>query len=96
MNCEYLADQRCGCFLLYGCDYAVVISVFASIIMWLFYVLYFSNNLAEEDGMSGCFAIVFLFYVYLSHDVASGSDITPCNKINTPPVVYIFTTVLVT
>ena len=26
----------------------------------------------------------------LSHDVASGSDITPCNKINKPLVVYRF------
>ena len=27
---------------------------------------------------------------YLSHDIASGSDITPCNKINKPLVVYRF------
>ena len=26
-------------------------------------------------------------YLYLSHDVASGSDITPCNKIDKPLVV---------
>ena len=30
-------------------------------------------------------------YKYLSYDVASESDITPCNKINTPLVVYRFT-----
>ena len=28
--------------------------------------------------------------IYLSHDVASGSDITPCNKIHKPLVVYRF------
>ena len=28
--------------------------------------------------------------LYLSHDVASGNDITPCNKINKPLVVYKF------
>ena len=27
----------------------------------------------------------------LSYDVASGSEITPCNKIDKPPVVYRFT-----
>ena len=27
----------------------------------------------------------------LSHDVASGSEITQCNKIDKPPVVYRFT-----
>ena len=27
---------------------------------------------------------------YLSHDVASGSDITPCNQIDKPLVVYRF------
>ena len=27
---------------------------------------------------------------YLSHDIASGSDITLCNKINKPPVLYKF------
>ena len=30
-------------------------------------------------------------YEYLSHDVASGSEITPCNKICKPLVVYRFT-----
>ena len=26
--------------------------------------------------------------MYLSHDVASGNDITPCNKIDKPLVLY--------
>ena len=30
-------------------------------------------------------------YPFLSHDVASGSEITPCNKIDKPLVVYRFT-----
>ena len=30
----------------------------------------------------------------LSHDVASGSDITPCNKIDKPLVVYRFSNVM--
>ena len=30
-------------------------------------------------------------YEYLSYDVASGSEITPCNKICKPLVVYRFT-----
>ena len=29
--------------------------------------------------------------IYLSYDVASGSEITPCNKIGKPLVVYRFT-----
>ena len=31
-----------------------------------------------------------MILISLSHDVASGSDITPCNKIDKPLVVYIF------
>ena len=31
-----------------------------------------------------------LFYFILSYDVASGSEITPCNKINKPQVAYRF------
>ena len=30
-------------------------------------------------------------YLVLSYDVASGSEITPCNKIDKPLVVYRFT-----
>ena len=32
-----------------------------------------------------------MFYNNLSYDVASGSEITPCNKIDKPLVVYRFT-----
>ena len=32
-----------------------------------------------------------MFYACLSHDVASGSEITPWNKIDKPLVVYRFT-----
>ena len=31
------------------------------------------------------------YYIYLSYDVVSGSEITPCNKIDKPLVVYRFT-----
>ena len=31
-----------------------------------------------------------IFYYFLSHDVASGSDITPCNRIDKPLVVHRF------
>ena len=34
---------------------------------------------------------VFCAELALSYDVASGSEITPCNKIDKPLVVYIFT-----
>ena len=32
-----------------------------------------------------------VYIVHLSYDVASGSEITPCNKIDKPLVVYRFT-----
>ena len=35
--------------------------------------------------------IEYLFYLFLSYDVASGSEIKPCNKIDKPLVVYRFT-----
>ena len=35
--------------------------------------------------------LLFVVEPILSHDVASGSDITLCNKICKPPVVYRFT-----
>ena len=35
--------------------------------------------------------LTFMGYVILSYDVASGSEITPCNKICKPLVVYRFT-----
>ena len=34
--------------------------------------------------------IFHIFKEHLSYDVASGSGITPCNKIYKPPVVYRF------
>ena len=34
--------------------------------------------------------IVLVHNTLLSHDVASGSEITPCNKIDKPLVVYRF------
>ena len=35
--------------------------------------------------IKSCYVILC---IYLSHGVASGSDITPCNKIDKPLVVY--------
>ena len=37
-----------------------------------------------------------LLYIYLSYDVASGSEILPCNKIHIPLVVYRFTGIVMT
>ena len=34
--------------------------------------------------------LILTFKTFLSYDVASGSEITPCNKINKPLVVYRF------
>ena len=34
--------------------------------------------------------------ILLSHDVTSGSEITPCNKIDKPLVVYRFTGIVMT
>ena len=36
-------------------------------------------------------SLVFNIYTLLSYDVASGSEITPCNKIDKPLVVLRFT-----
>ena len=41
------------------------------------------NNLTGQSLLN--------FYLNLSYDVASGSEITPCNKIDKPLVVYRFT-----
>ena len=38
----------------------------------------------------GKFHSAKILYFLLSHDVASGKDITPCNKIDKPLVVYRF------
>ena len=35
--------------------------------------------------------MIFTEVIYLSYDVASGSEITPCNEIDKPLVVYRFT-----
>ena len=32
---------------------------------------------------------VLIIYFILSHDVASGSEITPCTEINSPPVALV-------
>ena len=37
------------------------------------------------------FFILFIYLYTLSYDAASGSEITPCNKIDKPLVVYRFT-----
>ena len=37
------------------------------------------------------FVLSWVHYGILSYDVASGSEITPCNKIDKPLVVYTFT-----
>ena len=49
-----------------------------------------------QKDTSGEFSFSVFFninsYLFnLSYDVASGSEITPCNKIDTPLVVYRFT-----
>ena len=35
--------------------------------------------------------VLSVFYCFLSYDVLFESEITPCNKIDKPPVVYRFT-----
>ena len=37
--------------------------------------------------------IIIIIFMYLSHDVTSGSEITPRNKIDKPIVVYRFSNV---
>ena len=37
------------------------------------------------------YTVMLKVYYLLSYDVASGSEITPCNKIDKPLVVYRFT-----
>ena len=49
-------------------------------------LVFFVNGKKVSEIMSG-----HEKYVRLSHDVASGSEITPCNKICKPLVVYQFT-----
>ena len=46
--------------------------------------MFFEQNIAINDHNDA-------MILYLSYDVASGSEITPCNKIDKPLVVYRFT-----
>ena len=67
------------------------------------YVLYYQIPRKIEWGIawSECInSLVFNNFVKmkkininLSHDVSSGSDITPCTKIDKPPVVYRFSSI---
>ena len=43
-----------------------------------------------EDGQSSSNIKLVSFEHILSYDIASGSEITPCNKIDKPLVVYRF------
>ena len=48
--------------------------------------------LNQYTEMSHTVKVIFFYYfLFLSYDVASGSEITPCNKIDKPLVVYRFT-----
>ena len=40
------------------------------------------------DTYRNWFNLCTIFYFHLSHDIASESEIMPCNKIDTPLVVY--------
>ena len=51
----------------------------------------FSPFLPNNYVMKHNSAILYQIYLHLSYDVASGSEITPCNKICKPLVVYRFT-----
>ena len=44
-----------------------------------------------QTKFAGGIKNVHMCYIYLSYDVAPGSEITPCNKICKPLVVYRFT-----
>ena len=46
-----------------------------------------SSYMVRSDGADALTDV----YIRLSYDVASGSEITPCNKIDKPLVVYRFT-----
>ena len=55
------------------------------------------NMFLSNNPSSGSKFVEFaLFYYVLTYDVASGSEITPCNKICKPLVVYQFTENVVT
>ena len=56
------------------------------LISWLLFVMYNCVFVTFPCDILGQ-----VWYLILSYDVASGSEITPCNKIDKPLVVYIFT-----
>ena len=56
----------------------------------LFFVVLFSNLTCTMCINRGSYLSVYVL-LNLSYDVASGSEITPCNKICKPLVVYRFT-----
>ena len=53
----------------------------------------FTNDLKRKEFFSKNVHSyrVCSFNIYLSYEVASGSEITPCNKVDKPLVVYRFT-----
>ena len=48
-----------------------------------------TTNETLHDRRYDCYVKVHQMYVHLSYDVASGSEITSCNKIDKPLVLYI-------
>ena len=53
------------------------------------------KNLNQSVIGSDCIVrMIHIAYSMLSHDVVSGSDITPCNKIDKPLVVYRFCNIM--
>ena len=66
------------------------------ICVFLVATLFVVTSLADDDLAGGNFSFNLIFqetcrkYNLLSYDVASESKITPCNKIDKPPVVNSF------
>ena len=57
--------------------------------------VYLETSISTEILSASSFIVEILKFITmsnenLSHDVGSGSDITPCNKIDKPLVVYRF------
>ena len=51
----------------------------------------------KRINITNCWLLIlFKIYMYLLYDVASGSEITPCNKICKPLVFYRFTGTVMT
>ena len=63
----------------------ILIVSLGSIYMYLVVIMTLASTVVVTPNMQG--------YLRLSHDAASGSDITPCNKIDIPLVVYRFSNV---